>query len=121
MNDLDTVFAQRSNLLSPSFLRMVYDVVRFGQEAPKVRVETRQQIRAWSTFSHTSASFEAGAGPGLRGNGVTAACTVTPACTPWGSQRAANGHTVSYIGNGLLWLLVHASAGTQRACTMLSI
>jgi len=37
VGDLDTVFAQRSNLLSPTFLRMVRDVVRFGSEAPKVR------------------------------------------------------------------------------------
>ncbi|GBF87498.1 cyclopropane fatty acid synthase [Raphidocelis subcapitata] len=36
VGDLDTVFAQRSNALSPTFLRMVYDVVRFGKEAPKV-------------------------------------------------------------------------------------
>ncbi|KAI8475498.1 MAG: cyclopropane fatty acid synthase [Monoraphidium minutum] len=36
VGDLDTVFAQRSNVLSPTFLRMVYDVVRFGREAPKV-------------------------------------------------------------------------------------
>jgi hypothetical protein len=34
-HDLDTVFAQRSNAASPSFLRMVADVVRFGQQAPK--------------------------------------------------------------------------------------
>ena len=37
VGDLDTVFAQRGNLLSPTFLRMVRDVVRFGSEAPKVR------------------------------------------------------------------------------------
>lgn len=37
IGDLDTIFAQRSNLLSPTFLRMVYDVIRFGREAPKVR------------------------------------------------------------------------------------
>ncbi len=37
VGDLDTVFAQRSNLLSPTFLGMVWDVVRFGREAPKVR------------------------------------------------------------------------------------
>jgi predicted NAD/FAD-binding protein len=36
-HNLDTIFAQRSNLGSPSFLRMIYDVVRFGKEAPKVR------------------------------------------------------------------------------------
>lgn len=39
-HDLGTIFAQRSNLGSPSFLRMIYDVVRFGQEAPKVRGHT---------------------------------------------------------------------------------
>jgi predicted NAD/FAD-binding protein len=36
VGDLDTVFAQRGNLLRPSFLGMVRDVVRFGREAPKV-------------------------------------------------------------------------------------
>ncbi len=34
---LDTVFAQRKNCTSPTFLRMVADVVRFGRQAPKVR------------------------------------------------------------------------------------
>lgn len=43
VGDLDTVFAQRANLLSPSFLRMVYDVVRFGREAPKVRAARAAQ------------------------------------------------------------------------------
>ncbi|KAF5839621.1 cyclopropane fatty acid synthase [Dunaliella salina] len=33
---LDTIFAQRSNLASPSFLRMISDVIRFGKEAPRV-------------------------------------------------------------------------------------
>ncbi len=31
---LNTLFAQRSNLLRPSFLRMVLDIVRFNREAP---------------------------------------------------------------------------------------
>jgi predicted NAD/FAD-binding protein len=35
-HSLDTIFAQRKNLLSPSHWRMVADVVRFGREAPKV-------------------------------------------------------------------------------------
>jgi predicted NAD/FAD-binding protein len=39
-HDLSAIFIQRKNLLSPSFLRMVMDVVRFGKEAPQVR---RQQ------------------------------------------------------------------------------
>ena len=34
---LRAVFAQRGNLLSPSFLRMVWDVLRFGRQAPLVR------------------------------------------------------------------------------------
>ena len=33
---LHSIFAQRRNLLSPSFLRMIWDVVRFGQLAPAV-------------------------------------------------------------------------------------
>jgi predicted NAD/FAD-binding protein len=36
-HDLSTIFVQKRNLLSPSFLRMIYDVIRFGREAPKVR------------------------------------------------------------------------------------
>ncbi|KAG2447750.1 hypothetical protein HYH02_007208 [Chlamydomonas schloesseri] len=35
-DNLDTIFAQRSNLASPAFLGMLRDVVRFGKEAPKV-------------------------------------------------------------------------------------
>eukprot|EP00879_Flechtneria_rotunda_P030571 GHRR01033220.1.p1 GENE.GHRR01033220.1~~GHRR01033220.1.p1 ORF type:complete len:106 (+),score=12.64 GHRR01033220.1:748-1065(+) len=35
-HNLSTIFIQRKNLLSPKFLRMVYDVIRFGQQAPKV-------------------------------------------------------------------------------------
>lgn len=33
---LGTVFAQWRSCFSPSFLLMVYDVVRFGRQAPKV-------------------------------------------------------------------------------------
>ncbi len=36
-DNLDTVFAQRKNMASPSFLNMLRDVIRFGKEAPKVR------------------------------------------------------------------------------------
>lgn len=33
---LHTIFAQRGNLLKPSFYRMIWDVVSFGRLAPKV-------------------------------------------------------------------------------------
>jgi predicted NAD/FAD-binding protein len=33
---LNTLFAQRSNLLRPSFYRMVFDILRFNREAPGV-------------------------------------------------------------------------------------
>lgn len=36
-HDLSTIFIQRKNIASPSFLRMVLDVIRFGREAPQVR------------------------------------------------------------------------------------
>ena len=32
---LDTLFAQRRNLVSPSFLRMIADILRFNREAPR--------------------------------------------------------------------------------------
>jgi cyclopropane-fatty-acyl-phospholipid synthase len=35
-HSLDTVFAQRSNIASPTFLVMLKDVLRFGKEAPRV-------------------------------------------------------------------------------------
>jgi len=41
---LDTVFAQKKNALSPSFMRMMYDVLRFGREAPKVLLEKNQHV-----------------------------------------------------------------------------
>lgn len=33
---LSTVFAQKTNIISPSFLSMIRDVLRFGKEAPRV-------------------------------------------------------------------------------------
>jgi predicted NAD/FAD-binding protein len=42
-HDLDTIFTQRSNLASPSFIRMISDVIRFGREAPKVCLQHQQQ------------------------------------------------------------------------------
>lgn len=44
-HDLSTIFVQKRNLLSPSFLRMIYDVIRFGREAPKVRQQCRAACR----------------------------------------------------------------------------
>lgn len=38
-NNLNTLFAQRSNLLRPSFYRMIRDILRFNREAPKVLSE----------------------------------------------------------------------------------
>jgi predicted NAD/FAD-binding protein len=35
-NNLSTLFAQRQNLLSPSFLRMLFDIVRFNQAGKKM-------------------------------------------------------------------------------------
>lgn len=35
-NDLNTLFAQRSNLFRPSFYRMVLDVLRFFRESPRL-------------------------------------------------------------------------------------
>ena len=35
-HSLSTIFAQRGNLFSPAFWKMIYDVIRFGKEAPNV-------------------------------------------------------------------------------------
>jgi predicted NAD/FAD-binding protein len=35
-HSLDSIFVQRRNILSPSFLTMIREVLRFGKEAPKV-------------------------------------------------------------------------------------
>lgn len=35
-HSLDTIFTQRGNVMSPSFLAMIRDVLRFGREGPKV-------------------------------------------------------------------------------------
>jgi predicted NAD/FAD-binding protein len=35
-NNLDTLFAQRSNLISPRFLKLVYDIVKFNKHAKKL-------------------------------------------------------------------------------------
>ena len=35
-HDLGSIFAQRKQMASPRFLRMIWDVLRFGREAPNV-------------------------------------------------------------------------------------
>lgn len=37
-HSLHSIFAQRRNMLSPSFLRMIWDVIRFGRLAPLVSI-----------------------------------------------------------------------------------
>ena len=44
-HSLATVFAQKRNLLSPSFWRMVLDVVRFGRQAPKVALHRTVRLQ----------------------------------------------------------------------------
>lgn len=34
-SDLNTLFAQRKNILSPYFWRLIYDIIRFNKQAPK--------------------------------------------------------------------------------------
>ena len=36
---LHTIFAQKKNLLSPSFYLMIADVLRFNRKAPEVRLQ----------------------------------------------------------------------------------
>lgn len=41
--NLNTLFAQRSNLFSPSFWRMLRDILRLHQQAPQLLEQARQQ------------------------------------------------------------------------------
>ena len=41
--NLNTLFAQRSNLVSPSFWRMLRDILRLHQQAPQLLEQARQQ------------------------------------------------------------------------------
>ena len=56
-NDLNSFFGQRSNLLSPSFWRMAYDILRFNRLATKL---AKQQIEAGHLYkepNETIANF----------------------------------------------------------------
>ena len=47
-NDINSLFGQRSNLLSPSFWRMVYDILRFNRLATQL---AQKQIESGLEFS----------------------------------------------------------------------
>lgn len=40
---LNSIFGQRKNCVNPSFLRMIWDVLRFGREAPEVLSEEKSK------------------------------------------------------------------------------
>ena len=49
---LNALFAQRRNLLRPSFLRMMRDILRFNREAPRAARRRRPRDRRSATTSH---------------------------------------------------------------------
>jgi len=53
-NDLNSFFGQRSNLLSPSFWRMAYDILRFNRLASKL---AHQQIEAGHLYKEPDESI----------------------------------------------------------------
>jgi len=42
-DSLDTVFAQRKNLINPRFYKMLFEILKFHKEAEKMRFESAQQ------------------------------------------------------------------------------
>jgi len=48
--DLGTIFAQKRNLLSPRFLRMLAQIVRFGRQAPRDLAEARLAGRSLGAY-----------------------------------------------------------------------
>jgi predicted NAD/FAD-binding protein len=59
--DLNTLFAQRRNLLRPAFLRMLRDILRFNREAPldldMGRVAAGETLGAYLSRRHYGAEF----------------------------------------------------------------
>ena len=56
---LGAVFAQRSNLLRPSFWRMIYDVVRFGKACLEVCADRDISSGFWSMGRASAAAAAA--------------------------------------------------------------
>lgn len=59
---LDGLFAQRANLVRPSFLRMIADILRFNREAPSVLddpAERATTVDAWVRRRNFSRAFRA--------------------------------------------------------------
>ena len=66
-NDINSFFGQRSNLLSPSFWRMAYDILRFNRMATKLAIaqieaghqykEPDESIKKFLDRNHFSQSF----------------------------------------------------------------
>ena len=56
---LDTLFAQRRNLLSPPFLRMIADILRFNREAPRFLAggDERMTLGEWLRAERYGAPF----------------------------------------------------------------
>ncbi len=56
---LDTLFAQRRNALSPSFLRMIADILRFNREAPRFLADgdERATLGDWLAAERYGAPF----------------------------------------------------------------
>jgi uncharacterized protein len=56
---LNTLFAQRRNLLSPSFLRMLADILRFNREAPRLLAtgDERTTLGDWLAGERYGAPF----------------------------------------------------------------
>ncbi len=50
--NLDALFAQRSNLLRPSFWRMVRDILRFNREAPALLEQGERGLRLGDYLDH---------------------------------------------------------------------
>jgi predicted NAD/FAD-binding protein len=57
--DLNRLFAQRLNLLNPSFLRMIQDILRFNKESPAIleKDNPRQTLGEYLKENHYSQQF----------------------------------------------------------------
>lgn len=104
-HDLSTIFVQRKNLASPSFLRMIRDVLRFGAEAPKVLDPEQAHVFRDMTLAQYLDKF--GYSDAFRFNYVLPMCAAVwsvPNATVSKGQHGTGGCRSCYARRVLEWL-----------------
>ena len=57
-HSMNTLFAQRRNLVNPSFLGMLLDILRFNRNAPAIGIEDGRSLGEYLSDEHYGAAFQ---------------------------------------------------------------